>query len=344
MNQFINLFLTGIYTLKSSVLMGCVLYLIVLLALYVLNIRRTVTWKCVPELLLSVYSISLLKITGIFSLSLSLNGVKNYNLIPFLGSSIVPIFLNFLLFLPLGFLLPVVFRSCKQSVKRVVLIGGLLSLGIEVLQMFGGRYAEIDDLIINIAGVFSGYVIYSCFAGWKKNRKKALVSAVFLCLTTVICLIGIYLVGDHEPQSPVGLEAIEHNIEEINVYAGDKKQEIDRDAEPYWFLSMQLANSGGHIFEVNQVAQDEIWNTDDSFIEIIYSAPQTITFEGSESFEITDADRLLYNATENILFWGEGHYENSVDYAVFDSTLQEHSDQILEQYRDLEISIDTYFK
>ena len=173
MNQFIDLFLTGIYTLKSSVLMGCVLYLIVLLAMYVLNIRRTVTWKCVPELLLSVYSISLLKITGIFSLSLSLNGVKNYNLIPFLGSSIVPIFLNFLLFLPLGFLLPVVFRSCKQSVKRVVLIGGLLSLGIEVLQMFGGRYAEIDDLIINTAGVFSGYVIYSCFADWKKNRKKA---------------------------------------------------------------------------------------------------------------------------------------------------------------------------
>ena len=344
MGQFLNYLMEGFYIFKNVFLIGGAMYLIILLAMYVLKIRRNITWKCIPELLLSIYSIALLKITGIFSLTFSLNGFHNCNLIPFVGSSPVLVLLNLILFLPLGFLLPVVFRSCKKNVKKIVLIGALLSFGIELLQMFGGRYAEIDDFIVNTAGTFSGYILYSCIVGWKENRKKALISGCSLCAVLAICFTGIYLIGDNEPELPMGLEAVEDNIAEVNVYSAGEKQMVDENIDAYGILSMQLLNYGGHILEVKSVSQDEIWNDHDSFIEIIYTTSQTIPFEDTGDFELANADRLLYNATQNILYWGNGSYQNSMDYAKFDDKLQQHSHEILEQYKELQTSIDECFK
>ena len=117
MSLFFGYIIDGIFYLKNSCLLGGTIYLLIVLILHFLKIRRQMTWQCVPELLLSIYGIALLKITGIFSLSFSLSGFKNINLVPFVGGSAMMTFLNFLLFLPLGFLLPVVFRSCKQNMK-----------------------------------------------------------------------------------------------------------------------------------------------------------------------------------------------------------------------------------
>lgn len=58
-----------------------------------------------PELLFCIYAILLIKIVGIFSLHFSFTGAMNYNIVPFVGSSFVPVLLNFVLFVPYGFLL-----------------------------------------------------------------------------------------------------------------------------------------------------------------------------------------------------------------------------------------------
>lgn len=162
--------------LKFSVPVGIIFYAAFLLVMYASKKRRGFSWRCMAELAFCIYGISLLKLVGIFSMNYSICRIKNYNLIPFVGSSFVPVFLNFLLFFPLGFLLPLVFPSRKWNWKKVLCTGAATSLCIEVLQLFGGRYAETDDVLINTLGALTGYLIYSFILLFRKKRKKALIS------------------------------------------------------------------------------------------------------------------------------------------------------------------------
>lgn len=84
--------------------------------------------------------------------------------------------------------------------------------------MLGGRYAEMEDFLINTLGGFSGYIIYTGIDERKTNCKKAVISIASLCLILTLCFIGIYAVGDNEKQLPDGLSAVENNIVEIYVY------------------------------------------------------------------------------------------------------------------------------
>ena len=71
---------------------------------------------------------------------------------------------NLLMFLPMGFLLPLI--SAKFSSMRSVLVVALAtSASIEVLQAVGslvgsGRWTDIDDVILNVAGAALGYAAY----------------------------------------------------------------------------------------------------------------------------------------------------------------------------------------
>lgn len=213
-------------------------------------------------------------------------------------------FLNFVLFIPYGLLLPLVFRSCRRNWKKVVSIWGLTSLIIEVLQLFGGRYAEIDDFLTNIFGAFSGYMIYTCINEWKNHRKKMVISIVSLCMALLICFIGIYAVGDNEKQLPDGLSAVENSIAEFNVYSGMEKRSMDVYSDVYNVFTSQISNCRGHLLEVRNVSGSEVWNETDCFIEIIYDSPQTIDFENAENFSIENADRIMHN-TDKILINSE---------------------------------------
>ena len=135
MNYIIN----GIYTLTKSILPGILIYIVIIALLYLFKKRRTISWKCIIEAIFCIYCVTLLNLTGVLTLHFSLNGTFNYNLVPFVGSSIVPVLLNFALFFPLGFSLPLIFCSCSGNWKKVVAICGVTSLTIELLQLFGGR-------------------------------------------------------------------------------------------------------------------------------------------------------------------------------------------------------------
>lgn len=65
---------------------------------------------------------------------------------------------NVLLFLPIGFLAPMTSKQFK-GLKNVVLFGFAFVVFIEIFQFFTGRSADIDDLIMNILGLTSGYLI-----------------------------------------------------------------------------------------------------------------------------------------------------------------------------------------
>ena len=82
---------------------------------------------------------------------------------------------NAMMFIPSGIILPILFRRLN-SFWKVTAAGAGISLAIEILQLpFAVRASDVDDLILNTAGVMAGYAIYAFFRriGGRKNERRA---------------------------------------------------------------------------------------------------------------------------------------------------------------------------
>lgn len=133
--------------------------------------NRTIPKTKISILLLVFYyylCVMLTKIVGIPTLSeyirLSRLGEAffnpNINLIPFSDGFSLSFILNIFLFVPLGFLCPLISKS-YQCVKKTLLIGCGLSFSIEIVQLFTlHRATDINDLITNIVGTLIGYFCF----------------------------------------------------------------------------------------------------------------------------------------------------------------------------------------
>ncbi|MDP4109401.1 MAG: VanZ family protein [Bacillota bacterium] len=64
---------------------------------------------------------------------------------------------NIILFVPFGILLVMLFNIC-QKLPRALLAGAGISLLIELLQLFGPRSTDIDDVLLNTLGTLFGYL------------------------------------------------------------------------------------------------------------------------------------------------------------------------------------------
>ena len=95
---------------------------------------------------------------------------RGYNLMPFWSywdygeqSYFMEMFgeniLNVLLFVPIGFL--AVYGSKGMTLKKVLFLGGVLSVFIELLQfIFKKGFCETDDVIHNVLGCIIGYGLW----------------------------------------------------------------------------------------------------------------------------------------------------------------------------------------
>ena len=83
------------------------------------------------------------------------------NLIPFLWitEGVRPYIENILLFIPLGFMLPFIWKK-YQVLWKTALSGITFSLIIELSQLFNRRITDIDDLLMNTLGALIGWVIF----------------------------------------------------------------------------------------------------------------------------------------------------------------------------------------
>jgi glycopeptide antibiotics resistance protein len=88
---------------------------------------------------------------------------RQFNFTPFWSyascDSYEEIYMNVLVFIPLGFLLGWTFG--KSSVVKTILAGLVISAIVEALQFFIKRgFSEIDDIIHNTLGCFIGYCLF----------------------------------------------------------------------------------------------------------------------------------------------------------------------------------------
>ena len=108
-----------------------------------------------------------------FMPDLMLNGLtagQSMNLIPLITLTLEDLktsLLNILLLIPFGFGLPFI-KSLRM--KKIVVIGALFSIVLELLQLITGfmatitfRIADINDVIFNTVGVAIGYILFVGF-------------------------------------------------------------------------------------------------------------------------------------------------------------------------------------
>ena len=149
---------------------------------------------------LGYYLFGLLTVTGIgFTSTISFH--PKITLTPFIGMITGPLetILNVVLFVPLGFLLPLLYKKYHRM-RTVVLTGLLFSLAVEIVQMFGWGSTDINDLITNSTGACLGYLIYWMLLKiLPMNQKKrfqskhvnGMVEVLLLVISTFVIMITV---------------------------------------------------------------------------------------------------------------------------------------------------------
>lgn len=97
--------------------------------------------------------------------------IDEINLIPFSSDGIATYLLNIIMFIPLGFLLPLIWKSMRKPSKVFWTSFGF-SFGIEFCQLFNRRVTDIDDLMMNTLGGMFGFLIWKMFAKVIKKEEK----------------------------------------------------------------------------------------------------------------------------------------------------------------------------
>ncbi len=101
------------------------------------------------------------------------------NLIPFkrfrddvnvLKTVITEIVPNIIIFIPLGFFIPIVFKKMRK-IYNTALIVLLVTFSIEFFQYFIGRKSDIDDIITNLLGGIIGYGVFKSLNYLLYNKK-----------------------------------------------------------------------------------------------------------------------------------------------------------------------------
>lgn len=158
-------------------------------------------------MLFALYLSAIFSATGIPSIA-SPTVDPSFNLIPVIDIVNSPFeylkntLLNILLFVPLGFFLPLLWEEF-QSLKCTVLCGFFLSLGIEILQIFTFRLTDIDDLITNTLGTLFGFFAAGLFLHItdgnfnKKDKKSEQELMLIIVLVFLVCFMVSPFISDH---------------------------------------------------------------------------------------------------------------------------------------------------
>ena len=96
-----------------------------------------------------------------------------WNLVPFSAKEfdVASYLLNVVLFVPLGFLLPLIWEN-ENRFWKILLAGVSFSLLIELSQLLNLRSTDIDDLLLNTLGAVIGFVLFRLFSGVTKRGKR----------------------------------------------------------------------------------------------------------------------------------------------------------------------------
>lgn len=111
---------------------------------------------------------------------------------------------NVVMFVPLGFLLPCVFKGLRRGTWKTILLCFGFTLIIETVQYFIGRCTDVDDVLANLTGGVMGHAVYIIFCRLFDRVKWAqpLIAPAeppyrrALAWITVALVLGVPTIGD----------------------------------------------------------------------------------------------------------------------------------------------------
>lgn len=129
-----------------------------------------------------------------------------FNFIPFSSEGFLTYFLNIVMLMPFGFLVPFIWREYRNFGK-VFLAGFGFSLLIEIFQIFSRRLSDIDDLMMNTLGACVGYFIWIVYSNlfrpkgkYLKNKAKITGFSKAEPITYVVLgILGVFLLYNWRP-------------------------------------------------------------------------------------------------------------------------------------------------
>lgn len=111
------------------------------------------------------------------------------NVIPFSNTiDIVAYLLNVLLFIPLGLMAPIIWKDMSNPGK-IIGVGFLFTVLIELSQFLNNRRTDIDDILLNVLGAVIGFVLYRLFD--KLTKSKFQISRP-TAIEMVICVLVVF--------------------------------------------------------------------------------------------------------------------------------------------------------
>lgn len=143
--------------------------------------RKTTAFHCIWTYIMMVYVRLVFSVTGIGSVwdIIEKGGLTptlrlaHINLVPLQSAGLFTYCTNAIMFMPLGFLLPYIWKHYRNPWKTAS-VGLIFSVLIETAQLPTSRLADIDDVMMNTLGTFLGYMVWRVIGPHFFNRKEGL--------------------------------------------------------------------------------------------------------------------------------------------------------------------------
>lgn len=158
--------------------------------------RERFSRKWIWVLLFAVYMNAVLIIVGIPNVAY-IRWDPTINWIPFhdfSSSNMLGMVLNIIMLIPFGVFLPVYFAKFRKLLPTV-LAGVIMSLAMEVLQLFTFRATDVDDLIMNTLGTLLGYIIGALIVRRTDKKEKECRDIVKLAAMVTINIMVVFFIN-----------------------------------------------------------------------------------------------------------------------------------------------------
>ena len=113
------------------------------------------------------------------------------NVVPFSNGMDITSYFNILLFVPFGFLIPLIGKQMDRIIP-VLGIGFLFTTLIELSQFLNNRRTDIDDILLNLIGTVIGFGLYRAIGKHQKHHASH-ISFVELSLYILVMFLGRFL-------------------------------------------------------------------------------------------------------------------------------------------------------
>ncbi len=237
------------------------------------------------------------------------------------------IILNILMFIPIGFLLPILSSRFKKA-WRTFLFGFLFTFGIELIQHYTSRGVfEIDDIIGNTIGTMIGYglnILLFYVVEKLRNRnssitgRKVLVFQIPLIITIVL-FSSIYLVYSKQELGNLSFDYIyKYNMSDIHLESHIPLSDLEEKAYVY---KANIATKDETLKLANDILKK--FNTEVDKKENKY-------FDDTASYKSVSGDHSVWIDYKGATVWFIDYSQREVE--LYEGYNEEQVKSILEDY------------